>query len=70
MAVEVTGKALLDWLQYSLSNVPFYFQTQQIVLGFDGNQVPRCRINMLEVGKTLLPVVVERWSGVPSWWCR
>jgi hypothetical protein len=53
MAVEVTGKALLDWLQYSLSNVPFYFQTQQIVLGFDGNQVPRCRINMLEVGKTL-----------------
>jgi hypothetical protein len=67
MAVEVTGKALLDWLQYSLSNVPFYFQTQQIVLGFDGNQVPRCRINMLEVGKTLLPVVVERWSGVPSW---
>jgi hypothetical protein len=49
MSVQVSGKALLDWVQYSLSNAPFYFQTQHIVVGFDSSQVSRCRINMLQV---------------------
>ncbi len=50
MAVEVSGRKLLDWLEYALS-VPSYFQMQQLVLGFDGSQDRPCRINMLQVGK-------------------
>ncbi len=50
MAVEVSGGKLLDWLEYAL-DVPSYFQTQQLVLGFDGGQDRPCRINMLQVGK-------------------
>ncbi len=52
MAVEVSGGKLLDWLEYALG-VPSYFQTQQLVLGFDGSQDLPCRINMLQVGKKL-----------------
>jgi hypothetical protein len=52
MAVEVSGRKLLDWLEYALG-VPSYFQTQQLVLGFDGGQDRPCRINMLQVGKKL-----------------
>jgi hypothetical protein len=52
MAVEVSGRKLLDWLEYALG-VPSYFQTQQLVLGFDGSQNRPCRINMLQVGKKL-----------------
>ena len=52
MAVEVSGRKLLDWLEYALG-VPSYFQTQQLVLGFDGDQDRPCRINMLQVGKKL-----------------
>jgi hypothetical protein len=52
MAVEVSGGKLLDWLEYALG-VPSYFQTQQLVLGFDGGQDLPCRINMLQVGKKL-----------------
>ena len=52
MAVEVSGRKLLDWLEYALG-VPSYFQTQQLVLGFDGSQDHPCRINMLQVGKKL-----------------
>ena len=50
MAVEVSGRKLLDWLEYAL---PSHFQTQQLVLGFDGSQDRPCRINMLQVGKKL-----------------
>jgi hypothetical protein len=50
MAVEVSGRKLLDWLEYALG-VPSYFQTQQLVLGFDGSQDRPCRVNMLQVGK-------------------
>ena len=50
MAVEVSGRKLLDWLEYALG-VPSYFQTQQLVLGFDGDQDRPCRINLLQVGK-------------------
>ena len=52
MAVEVSGRKLLDWLEYAL-DVPSYFQTQQLVLGLDGSQDRTCRINMLQVGKKL-----------------
>ena len=52
MAVEVSGRKLLDWLEYALG-VPSYFQTQQLVLGFDGGRDRPCRINMLQVGKKL-----------------
>ena len=52
MAVEVSGRKLLDWLEYALG-VPSYFQTQQLVLGLDDDQDRPCRINMLQVGKKL-----------------
>jgi hypothetical protein len=52
MAVEVSGRKLLDWLEYALG-VQSYFQTQQLVLGFDGSQDRPCRVNMLQVGKKL-----------------
>ena len=52
MAVEVSGRKLLDWLEYVLHlGVPSYFQTQQLVLGFDADQDRPCRINMLQVGQ-------------------
>jgi hypothetical protein len=54
MAVEVSGRKLLDWLECILElGVPSYFQTQQLVLGFDGSQDSPCRVNMLQVGKKL-----------------
>ena len=52
MAVEVSGGKLLDWLEYALG-VPSYFQTQQLILGFDGSQDGPCRIHTLQVGKNL-----------------
>ena len=52
MAVEVSGRKLLDWLEYALG-IPSYFQTQQLILGYDGDQDRPCRINMLQVGKQL-----------------
>ena len=51
MAVEVSGGKLLDGLEYALG-VPSYFQTQQLVLGFDGGQDRPCRINMLQVERS------------------
>ena len=52
MAVEVSGRKLLDWLESALG-VPSYFQTQQLVLGFDGSQDSPCQIHTLQVGKKL-----------------
>ena len=52
MAVVVSGRKLLDWLEYKLG-VPSYFQTQQLILGFDGSRDGPCRINMLQVGRKL-----------------
>jgi hypothetical protein len=49
IAIDVSGKKLLDWLEYSLS-VPLYFQTAQIVLGLDRSRDRPCRVNMLQVG--------------------
>jgi hypothetical protein len=52
MAVEVSGRKLLEWLEDAL-DIPSYFQTQQLVLGFDGSLDRPCRINVLQVGKKL-----------------
>ena len=64
MSVQVSGTTLLDWVQYSLTNAPFYFQAQQIVVGFDSSQVPRCRVNMLQVEHDAAPVSRHPWSVV------
>ena len=52
MAVLVSGKQLLAWLEYSLSHAPFYFQTHRLLLGFDRTRAPPCQINMLQVADT------------------
>ena len=51
MAVEVSGRKLLEWLEDAL-DIPSYFQTQQLVLGFDGSLDRPCRINVLQVGRS------------------
>ena len=63
MAVEASGRKLLDWLEYALG-VQSYFQTQQLVLGYDGDQDRPCRINMLQVGQN--PESGPRFCEAPS----
>jgi hypothetical protein len=50
VAVLVKGEVLLEWLQSALDILPYFYQTAQITIGRNSDElVPECRVNLLKV---------------------